>query len=138
MCAKEKGKKHPAAPAGRSSAGRATAGATSTGADPATRTRLLRSMGTDHLDTQKELAHQLRPLAMWLNLDPDGSPWATEILPAFVAVFNVGRAVALRSVARAYHGEADPGEFPPPLEVEIDPGHDVRLAETCWAWTPLS
>jgi hypothetical protein len=84
-------------------------------------------VGTDHAATQQALGRGLHALADELGLDPHGALWQEHQLPFTAGAFNLGRACAYRSMARALAGEDDPDTFPDrAVEVEIDPDRTVR------------
>ena len=86
------------------------------------------------------IARGLRGVAAELCLDPESRLWITAMAPFIAGVFNLGRAVAYRSLARAVNGELDPaGEgFPEKsVAVEVEPDGTVRwYYEDRRRWTP--
>jgi hypothetical protein len=137
------GKRRRAA-AERPSAEQPTAGDTSTPDAQVIYTRLLRSAGTDHREVQRSIARGLHALAHDLDVDPNSESWV-EAVKFVTGVFNLGRSLAYRSMARSIRGEADIDEFPRDavwVEVGAEPCPGCGLRPSRWyyregreAWT---
>ena len=119
-------RKRPSASAAPLSAEPATGGDTPAPVAPGTSTRLLRSASFDYPEVLAAIVIGLDSVAEDLGVNPASREWA-EVVPYIVGVFNIGRALALRSVGRAFAGETDPAEWPAnQVELEIDPGRGAR------------